>query len=286
MAESIDALKDRLLVSNYSSKAVKYSSIKNLVARVLEPMVGNYFRNSAQDYEALDFLEKRSEIQQGAIEHIKAALTEYGVQAIGTFINEIDLPDKLEEELQKRQIFIEQRKTYIEEISTEQKRQDLIEEQERTKIQPKRVEAEENVKIADLEYQRSTRDAEVQRLKIAVELEATQQKLDMETENKERLTNIEINKLQETIKALSPELYAKIESEKAWSHALAQLKIDMPEVFIGGSSGNSPGTDALQAGTMQFAWMDMLRDMLRQREPKQINNTPNIEVLNPASDND
>ena len=57
-------------------------------------MVGNHFRNSAQNFEALDFLKQRSEIQQEAVDHIKAALSAYGVQTIGTFINEIDLPDE------------------------------------------------------------------------------------------------------------------------------------------------------------------------------------------------
>jgi hypothetical protein len=119
-----------------------------------------------------------------------------------------------------------------------------------------------------------------------VDLETKQKQLDMDAEYQKQLRDIEINELQKRILALSPELYTKIESEKAWSHALAELKIDMPEIFIGGSSGSSPGVDALQAGTMQFAWMDMLRDMLKQREPiKQIDMSPQVGVLNPA-DND
>ncbi|MGL4759650.1 MAG: SPFH domain-containing protein, partial [Patescibacteria group bacterium] len=83
------------VANSFSENGVKYSSLQNLVIRVLEPMVGNYFRNSAQSYDALDFLELRDEIQEGATEHIKAALSAYGVQAVGTYINEIDLPDEL-----------------------------------------------------------------------------------------------------------------------------------------------------------------------------------------------
>ena len=84
------------VLSPLSKDAVKYSSIKNLVNRVLEPMVGNYFRNSAQDYNALDFLQQRDQIQERATEYIKSALNAYGVEAVGTFINEIGLPAELQ----------------------------------------------------------------------------------------------------------------------------------------------------------------------------------------------
>ncbi|NEO34977.1 MAG: DUF4407 domain-containing protein [Moorea sp. SIOASIH] len=88
------------VLSCLSNGAVKYSSIKNLVNRVLEPMVDNYFRNSAQEYNVLDFLQQRDQIQERATEHIKSALNAYGVEAVGTFINEIGLPAELQHLIQ------------------------------------------------------------------------------------------------------------------------------------------------------------------------------------------
>ncbi|NEQ87489.1 MAG: DUF4407 domain-containing protein, partial [Moorea sp. SIO2I5] len=88
------------VISPLSKGAVKYSSIKNLVNRVLEPMVGNYFRNYAQEYNVLDFLQQRDQIQERATEHIKSALNAYGVEAVGTFINEIGLPAELQHLIQ------------------------------------------------------------------------------------------------------------------------------------------------------------------------------------------
>jgi SPFH domain / Band 7 family len=243
-------------------------------------MIDSYFRNLAQDYEALDFQDNRVEIQRGAEKHIKAALNAYGVQAISTLINEIDPPDELEELLKRRRIFEEQRKTIEAEKLTEQERQGLIEEQQRTKAQVELVKAQQNLQIAELNAQATIKkveaDAEAKRLMDDVDLNTRRQQLDMDADPQERLRNIEINELQQRILALSPELYTNIESEKAWSHALAQLKRDMPEIFIGGSS-TSPEADALQAGTMQFARMDMLRDMLRQREPVGQKNLPQQE---------
>jgi uncharacterized membrane protein YqiK len=324
------------LENTNSSQKLKNTVIKNLVTRVLGPMIDSYFRNLAQSYDAVDFLDNRMKIQIEAEESIKAALGAYGVQAIRTLIREINLPDELEELLKRRIFFEEQRKTIEAEKLTEQERQGLIEERERTKAhQAERVKAQQNLEIiglnaqatvteakrkaidaekltekqrqglieerertkaqaeivkaetdleiADLKAKAKIKEVEAKRLMDDVSLETERQKLDMDAEYQERLIIIEINEFKQKILALSPELYAKIELEKAWSHALAHLRIDMPEIFIGGSSGTSPGADALQAGTMQFAWMDMLRDMLRQREPvKQIDMSPKVEVLNPV----
>ncbi|MEO1673709.1 MAG: SPFH domain-containing protein, partial [Cyanobacteria bacterium J06631_2] len=121
----IQAVEKLETFGQFSEDAVKYSSVQNLVTRVLEPMIGNYFRNSAQDYDALDFLEQRNEIQEAATEHIKAALNAYGVQAVGTFINEVDLPDELEDRVKAQKIAEVERAYLIEEQETEKERQKL-----------------------------------------------------------------------------------------------------------------------------------------------------------------
>src|SRR5439155_328085 len=68
----------------------RVGSMQNLVDHVLQPIVGNYFRNSAQDYTVLDFLSARSQLQIEAAEHIratgqaKAEAYRVGVEALGT----------------------------------------------------------------------------------------------------------------------------------------------------------------------------------------------------------
>ncbi len=52
----------------------RVGSMQNLVDHVLQPIVGNYFRNSAQHYTVLDFLSARGERQLESAEHIRAAL--------------------------------------------------------------------------------------------------------------------------------------------------------------------------------------------------------------------
>ncbi|GEM_PF-2316163 len=136
---------------------LKLTSIRNLVTRVLEPMIGNYFRNSAQDEKALDFHDKRSQRQKEAVDFIKPHLDAYGVQAIGTFINEIDLPDELEKILKQREQAKQMGMNYDIQKDTEKKRKDY----EKAKA------------IADMQLEVITRQlrAQLERLEGAVSAE-------------------------------------------------------------------------------------------------------------------
>jgi uncharacterized membrane protein YqiK len=152
--------------NTYSS--TKYSSIRNLVTRVLEPMIGNYFRNSAQDSGVLDFLEDRSNCQKKAAMHIRTALSAYGVQASGTFINEIDLPNELEDVLKRRKLAEEELKTIAKKQQEEEQRQGLVRSQAITAMQPELVKAELSAQIARDEY-------EAQQLKIYLKADEIRQ---------------------------------------------------------------------------------------------------------------
>jgi uncharacterized membrane protein YqiK len=44
----------------------RFGSMMNLVGQVLEPTIGNYFRNSAQDSDVIAFLSSRKERQDAA----------------------------------------------------------------------------------------------------------------------------------------------------------------------------------------------------------------------------
>jgi uncharacterized membrane protein YqiK len=48
----------------------------NLVSQVLEPTIGNYFRNSAQDSDVIAFLTTRKERQTSAKQHISSVLVQ------------------------------------------------------------------------------------------------------------------------------------------------------------------------------------------------------------------
>lgn len=128
----------------------RVGSMQNLVDHVLQPIVGNYFRNSAQNYTVLDFLGARSERQGEAAEHIRVALGAYDVQAIDTLIGDINPPAELMQTQTDRKIAEEQRKTYEVQEAAQKQRQQLVRQTSLADIQHQVVGAEQGVNIAEL----------------------------------------------------------------------------------------------------------------------------------------
>jgi uncharacterized membrane protein YqiK len=154
----------------------RVGSMQNLVDHVLQPIVGNYFRNSAQDFTVLDFLSARSKRQVDAAEHIRAALAAYDVQAIDTLIGDINPPASLMETQTERKIAEEQRKTYEVQEAAQKQRQQLVRQTSLADIQQQLVGAEQGVNIAELQanstIKQATGEAESIRLRAVGEAEA------------------------------------------------------------------------------------------------------------------
>jgi uncharacterized membrane protein YqiK len=129
----------------------RVGSMQNLVDHVLQPIVGNYFRNAAQAYTVLDFLSARSDRQREATEYIRAAIQSYDVQAIDTLIGDINPPPALMQTLTDRKIAEEQRKTFEVQEAAQKQRQLLVRETEMADIQQQVVQAEQGVRISELQ---------------------------------------------------------------------------------------------------------------------------------------
>ena len=128
----------------------RLGSMQNLVDHVLRPIVGNYFRNSAQEYTILDFLVDRAQRQAEAAEYVRQALRAYDVQAVDTLIGLISPPPELMQTLTDRKIAEEQQKTYEVQRVAQSQRQELVRETALADIQKEVVTAEQGVKIAEL----------------------------------------------------------------------------------------------------------------------------------------
>ena len=154
----------------------RVGSMQNLVDHGLQPIVGNYFRNSAQDYTVLDFLSARSQRQVEAAEHIRKAIGAYDVQAIDTLIGDINPPAQLMQTQTERKIAEEQRKTYEVQEAAQKQRQQLVRQTSLADIQHQVVGAEQGVNIAELEanahIKQATGDSEAVRLRALGEAEA------------------------------------------------------------------------------------------------------------------
>jgi uncharacterized membrane protein YqiK len=137
----------------------RMGSVKNLVNQVLEPIVGNYFRNSAQSYTVLDFLSNRSQRQKDARQHITDAIREYDVQSVDTLIGDINPPHELMATLTARKIAEEQEKTFLIEEKTQRQRQDLERQKAMSDKQRELVNSEQDVRVAEMRANASIQQA-------------------------------------------------------------------------------------------------------------------------------
>ncbi len=137
----------------------RLGSMQNLVDHALQPIVGNYFRNSAQHHTVLDFLNARSERQVEAAGHIRIALSAYDVQAIDTLIGDITPPAELMKTQTDRKIAEEEKKTYETQEAAQNQRQELVRATALANIQQQMVDADQGVRIAELRAQSAIKQA-------------------------------------------------------------------------------------------------------------------------------
>ncbi len=125
----------------------RVGSMQNLVDHVLQPTVGNYFRNSAQEVTVLEFLSARSARQREAYLHIRAAVAAYDVDCIDTLIGDITAPGELMKTQTDRKIADELQRTYDAQREAQVRRQMLERETWAANMQADVVRSEQNVRI-------------------------------------------------------------------------------------------------------------------------------------------
>ncbi|ANI90720.1 band 7 protein [Arachidicoccus ginsenosidimutans] len=173
--------------ANEAPKVIaRFGSMNNLVSQVLEPTIGNYFRNSAQDSDVISFLTTRKERQQAAREHIKAVLDEYNVNAVDTLIGDIVPPEALMKTLTDRKIAEEEQKTYQTQKMAQEQRQGMEKETAIADMQKEIVKAQQSVEIAqrtaDATVKKAEGDANSLKLQVEAETIATKMRANAEAE--------------------------------------------------------------------------------------------------------
>ncbi len=155
----------------------RFGNMVNLVSQVLEPTIGNYFRNSAQDSDVIAFLSTRKERQESAKLEIKKVLDEYNVTAVDTLIGDIVPPESLMKTLTDRKIAEEQKVTYETQKNAQETRQGMEKETAIADMQKDIVKAQQSVEIAErtasATVKKSEGDAAGVKLAVGAEAEAT-----------------------------------------------------------------------------------------------------------------
>jgi len=98
------------------------ATMQNLVNEVLQAAVGNHFRDKLQSMEAVQFIERRGEVQQEAYELIRGKLDDYHVETPGVYIQDVVLPEELVKVLKEREIANQSIQTFEMKRQAEDKR--------------------------------------------------------------------------------------------------------------------------------------------------------------------
>jgi uncharacterized membrane protein YqiK len=241
--------------------------MQNLVSQVLEPTIGNYFRNSAQDSDVIAFLKTRKERQDAAKDRIAEVLTEYNVHAVDTLIGDIVPPESLMKTLTDRKIAEEQQVTYDTQRMAQGKRQEYEKANAIADMQKDVVRSEQSVNIAQKDAEAAVKAAEGKatalKLNAQAEAESTKMKATAEAERITVTGKAEASKI-EAIGKSTAESY-KLQVEAMGENNFAKLKVTesiginkikvIPDVLIGG--GSNGGGGALE-GMLGMQLMNMM----------------------------
>jgi uncharacterized membrane protein YqiK len=206
--------------ANEAPKVIaRFGSMLNLVSQVLEPTIGNYFRNSAQDSDVISFLISRKERQESAKQHISVVLQEYNVNAVDTLIGDIVPPEALMKTLTDRKIAQEEEKTYETQRLAQVQRQGVEKETAIAEIQKEIVKAQQSVEIAQRTADAAVKksEGEATSLKLQVSAEASATKMRAEAEG-------EATRVRAAAQAESTKLNAVAEAEKISKTGLAEAE--------------------------------------------------------------
>lgn len=144
-----------------ASKVIsRMGSMSGLISQVLEPTIGNYFRNSAQEYAALDFLKARTEMQKTAAKFVADALVQYDVEAVDTLIGDIVLPKELLDTQTQRKLAEEMQRTFQVQQESQKQKEALNRQAAITELQSSVVASEQGVKIAQQQADAKVKTAE------------------------------------------------------------------------------------------------------------------------------
>jgi uncharacterized membrane protein YqiK len=219
----------------------RFGSMVNLVTQVLEPTIGNYFRNAAQGSDVIDFLRTRRERQDDARKQISSALTDYNVVAVDTLIGDITPPEALMTTLTDRKLAEQEKVTYDTQRLAEETRKELQQATAMADTQASVVAAERQVQIQEFQASAAVKTAEGQaasrKLVADGEAYATRATGNADAEKTKAVGTAEADVIKLKIASMDSGNYAGIEISKALASSGFKL---VPDVVVSGNGGNGP----------------------------------------------
>lgn len=274
--------------TNAPKVIARFGSMSNLVTQVLEPLIGNYFRNSAQTSDVITFLTERSSRQSDAREHIQNALQSYDVQAVDTLMGDIVPPEELMKTLTDKKIAERQKITYETQRDAEIERQKLEEQTALANTRAEVVSAERRVSVAENDAKalvnKAHGEAEAKTINAEADAKVLQTVGNAEAAKTLAVGNAEATVLKQKAEYVGPQAYALMAIAKDLADSGQKL---VPEIVVSG------GTDGKTGGLVDaFLGVSLQRLAERANEtdvnlsrvvtPK-VEDTPITDVLNKTS---
>ncbi len=240
----------------------RFGDMSALVTQVLEPTIGNYFRNAAQGSDIIEFLKNRSLRQDEARNSISAALKEYNVGAVDTLIGDIVPPDALMKTLTDRKIAEQERVTYETQRQAQGVRQELQQATALADTQARVVDAERKVTIAEFEASAAVKFAEgnARSKTINAEADATVLRTVGEAEGAKILAvgGAEAKVIEQKVSSMEAGNYAVVQV----AEALAKGGVKIVPDIVAGSAG-----DGLSGGLTTVLLGNLIHQDYARRQP-------------------
>ncbi len=221
----------------------RFGDMLSLVTQVLEPTIGNYFRNAAQGSDIIDSLRNRTKRQNEARDAISTALQEYNVGAVDTLIGDIVPPEELMKTLTDRKIAEQEQVTYETQRKAQEIRQTLKQATALAETQATVVDAERQVSIAEFKAKAAVASAEGEAKAKTINAEAdatvTRTVGDATAERTRAIGTAEADVIQQKIKSYGSANYAIVQVAEAVSKAGVKL---VPDIIAGGGDGAGGGS--------------------------------------------
>jgi uncharacterized membrane protein YqiK len=273
----------------------RFGTMTNLVSQVLEPTIGNYFRNSAQDADVISFLTSRKERQNEARTHISDVLEQYNVNGVDTLIGDIVPPESLMKTLTERKLAEEQKITYETQQMAQQTRQNLEKETAVADMQKEIVKAQQGVqiseRIADATVKKASGDAQSIKIQASAEAERTKVLASAEAEKVRMMGDAEAGRTKITGDAEASKILAigksnaeayELQVKAMGSEAFSRLKVVevigkegvkiIPDILINGNGTNG-------ASVVDLLGVKLLEDWKNESKDEKGKNKEEVEIV-------
>ncbi len=247
----------------------RFGNMKNLVSQVLEPTIANYFRNSAQKSDVIEFLANRIQRQNDAKDHISKVLADYNVVGVDTLIGDIVPPEALMKTLTDRKLAEQEKITYEIQRNAEVERKEFESARAGADMQPEVVKSTRTVEIntqvaaskvavakgeaesktinaeadAKVKTINAKADAEVKTVNATADANATQLNGTAEAGKIKAIGLAEAEVTKQKTQAMGSEQYAIVRVAETLANNHIKL---IPDILVSGKSGEGNGMiDAL-----------------------------------------